>query len=1178
MAGAALPVLPRWWWKVDDRHPPPIDPDTGFFVEARNTQPPIAPRAMTLAALADRPCLVLLGEAGSGKSTEVEVAQEALRGDGQCVQWRPLGAIEGSSELREQLREALGVARQAKVVHLFLDALDEAVTSVARIAEVIGDVLGGDLDALRFLRLRILCRSAALPPTLVKRLRERYGSDGVEQYTLLPLRAEDVTTALRASFTEPQLERFLCVPLAPLAARPLTLGLLAGSQPLDKATTAYEVFCDAMPTLLPDHERGANDRTTLLRRQFLARSMAVASLLGGKPQVPVSSGWSPSRSALATEDFAAIAPPEEIVALVRSAALFVDRHFAHRSYTEHLAAEQLTQHHDTTAVLDLLFLPNQPGSRVVPQLRGLAVLLAARRRFFLPLLVRDSVTLLDVDPHFVNDEERACLIDAVLSRSSALVTLGGSASVAERLAAFSHQGIAPQLLRCITRQDTTKRVRTIAIRVASRLRCEGIAASLATIALDRDQPMQVRIAAAGAVGKFGDRGAVRSLRPLLDEQEGTEDQDDLRGLALQALWPHELSPVELFLSLSVPRHTEFSGGEYHTFVEFVLPGSLQRNAVPAALGWCAANLNLQTDWPPDELVRAILKLAVDSLDDPMVLQSLAEWFVAMIGSHQHPAELLREALKASAETHRDRLRWTLLSLFVPRCCQPPQGQMFSYYLEPLIVPNDAIALLDRARGAPTEDEARLWIELAVRTQQARESWELAVTERLLTYFEAPDSPERKAMSWIWEPWMLDEERVRLQRERVQRRHRSEQKRHEAEERRRTMLEQYRSAACGGDLDGFWQWVVWTRTKVTNNGRISVGRTPPIATSPAWMALSASEQRAMLDTADEYLRRWSLDTDWFGGNTVPWSALAGRHALVLLATLDPKRLDALDAGVWRRWTPALLSPEWTTEEAPRALSEPLLQRAYAADGAAYRALAMTLLRAASGGVLEMDIVTPVIDNDFINLLDEFAHGPELAATAFSEVLRAIAKHDEDRAWSLASTVIVRDWDDTSEHAERGVRAAAWLLRTRPETAWPTLVPYFARRPERGAEAVLKASVRGETMRWSPGFTEASSFVSFYVWGQQTLGTDAEPRHDEPYVVTPRQNLRWTLEEVRQRLTALGTEEALAALKDLQTRFPADAYLPRALELAQERLLENTWRGHSPRELVAIFCPVPAPSPA
>lgn len=1196
MAGSDLPVLPRWWWKVDPLHPPPVDAHTGYFVEPslpawqalvlRQTAPPNGPHAVALADLAARPCLVLLGEPGIGKTQQLVAETQRLRALGQTVQIRKCSAIQGSDDLRAQLNDALRPARQGTIVHLFLDALDEAIVSIARIADVLVDTLGGDLDALRCLRLRITCRSAALPPTLVKRLTEVYGEDGVDEFVLLPLRLEDVAMALlaaRPALTAPQREPMLRGPLAPLLARPLTLRLLARSPTLGSATTAYEVFCDAMPTLLLDHERGTEDCSTLRRRQFLSRALAVASLLGGKPTVPVSTAWPPLPDALATEDFDSLQCPSEIVSLVQSAALFRESQFAHRSYAEHLAAEQLARHPDTNAVLDLLFLPDLPGSRVVPQLRGLASQLGARRRFFQPLLARDPLTLLEVDPHFVSDEDRPHLIDKVLSLREELIAVGGTLALSEHLASFTHGGFVKQLLGWVTRTNAHPRARLIAAKSIPTEYAAEAASHLAEVALDRTQPTAVRVAAARAVRDFNIPEATRALKGLLEQSEETdahdsEDRDEMTGIALNALWPLSIDATTLFAVLRPPRNEDYYG-EYESFFSIILPRQLTPDAVPVALRWHAANLALRTYWPPDDLVKAIVRCALDALNHPGITASLGDWFDALLAAHQRPGELLREALKTIAETERERLRWMLLDLLVPRCCRPPEGEAFWYYLEPLIEQGDALKLLDRADGSPDEDEARLWIELAVRTQHPLPGWDPAFAERFTLAYDVPDSLGRKALPSLWEPCWLDSDRVKDLRESIQRRRRRDHLRQEAEEKRTQTLEQYRSAACGGDLDAFWQWDGWVHSSVTPNGQISISHWKPIAGQPAWLALSPSEQQTLLAVAGDYLQRWPLSTDWLDGDSVPWSALAGRHALVLLAQADPSSLDALDAHVWRRWTPALLLPAWTSEEAPREVSNLLLQRAYAADGPQYRALAMKLLQREPGGsALAINLVRPVIGNDFVTLLDEFARAASIGEVAFSEVLHTITEHSPSRAESLACFILERDWDAPDAHAERGVRAAAWLLRNRPASVWPTLAPLFARRPDAGMKAVHHACERGESLRWCPAFASPSDFASFFVWGTQFLGPSDGHRDDEPALVTPPRSLRWTLEAVLQCLTVLGTAEALAALRQLRDQFPANASLTYAAARAHEHLLENTWRGRPPRELVTTFCPVPAPESA
>jgi len=90
---------------------------------------------------------------------------------------------------------------------------------------------------------------------------------------------------------------------------------------------------------------------------------------------------------------------------------------------------------------------------------------------------------------------------------------------------------------------------------------------LATVALDATDDTHIRSRAAHAVGSIGDSAAKRRLRPLVCGQCEQDSQDELKGYAMQALWPDDLTPEELFGNLSAPRQF---GGTYWDFIAYYL--------------------------------------------------------------------------------------------------------------------------------------------------------------------------------------------------------------------------------------------------------------------------------------------------------------------------------------------------------------------------------------------------------------------------------------------------------------------------------------------------------------------------------------------------------------------------------------------------------------------------------
>jgi|SRR5271157_2293802 len=144
--------------------------DDGFLVDPGSELATYYPSdAVAFDSISDKPCLVLLGEPGSGKSTALErecaAVKNALLGTGHDTLWVDLREYSTDQRLSQKVFASPKIqewCRGTYNLHAFFDSLDESLLRIDNISDVLRSEIR-DLPAER-MRVRIACRTADWPP------------------------------------------------------------------------------------------------------------------------------------------------------------------------------------------------------------------------------------------------------------------------------------------------------------------------------------------------------------------------------------------------------------------------------------------------------------------------------------------------------------------------------------------------------------------------------------------------------------------------------------------------------------------------------------------------------------------------------------------------------------------------------------------------------------------------------------------------------------------------------------------------------------------------------------------------------------------------------------------------------------------------------------------------------
>ncbi len=700
-AGSARPAEARWrerfWCPLDgrmsfDRDGYLLGPDgtwkAGLGASKHSDVVPFF-------AIADTPCLVLLGEPGLGKSWALqEAAREAQsRFSDDLHLFVNLGGKDSNADVLHSVFNDPTFQEWAKGnsgLHLYLDSLDECLLRVETVAALLSEEFKRHRASLHRLFLRIACRSAEWPQHLEESLRELYkevrGQGSVGVYNLAPFRRDDVF-ALAQQFFAPkhndkdsgdqnnQAQEFVALlgerEVVPLAVRPLTLRFLLnvfarGRFPESRAEL-YREGCARLCAEVRDTSRSKRraEAGDAFARLGIARRIAALLVFGRRsavwddfdlgdvpdfdltlPQILGSSanaanGAQPNGTGQEEDGLNAQSLSE-----VLGSALFAPQTlpqrlaFAHQTYAEFLAADFLSSHNvPQQQVWSLISHPDDPG-KIVPQLSETAAWLAScDPQLFRRILQTDPPVLLRSDVATAEPKDRAALVAALLHMVDVGDLIDTDWSLRHDYPKLDHPAIAEQLRPYIVTRDKDIVVRRVAIDIAESCRhASGLQDLLAALALDRTEELHVREQAAHAVmamgAASGETNTRLRLKPLATQEQSEDLNDELKGAALTGLWPGLISAEEVFAGLHPNRNSELFGA-YEAFLVYHLPRHLRPDDLPVALQWCARQTaSHELRYGMRRLMGRVFSLAWRFLHRPSVLSAFVEAFVARMEHHE----------------------------------------------------------------------------------------------------------------------------------------------------------------------------------------------------------------------------------------------------------------------------------------------------------------------------------------------------------------------------------------------------------------------------------------------------------------------------------------------------------------------------------------------------------------
>lgn len=646
--------------------------------------------------------LVLCGPPGAGKTSEIWRARELL-----AEKYREAfilhvdsGSLNGSTSFRNDL---LGVPEWQKARSagreriLIVDGFDQLRWPGGLPFQSLALALQG--EETHQIRLIIGCRAADWDPVAGEVLLMRWGqakSAGVLE--LCPLQRSDVKmAAAHVEIKDPDafMRAITEARLESQAQWPLTLEVLldqfkrGGKLP----ASAMENFGLALQKLLadPQKQRSVVALPPPAQARQIVRRMAACMVFGKRQSVlrdDVPSDRCLTVSELIGDGTESQEPLPDggtfeitesaVDSLLSHTPLFTSHGttphgrpiigFVHQAYAEFLAAEYLHKI-PLAAQRQILMVKTGQGESVPPVLAETAAWLAAMdKSWFKYLLDTSPETLLRVDGTQLSSEQKDSLLEKLLKQTQAENAIVFH-EVRRLTPSFVFHGLSERLEKTILDRHAHPFARRLAVQVAEQCRLGDLEPALWEV-LERKDDLEIRRWIPYALFDILferhplDEANLARLDKLVREEMGPDEDDQLKGYALQLLVPRYRVPRDVSPWLTQPKNDTFTGA-YEMFLSFRLPTMLNDSFVPdlpALLSCIEVNGWHSSRSFHRRLSSAVIRLSFDYLEMPEIRKRLISLLLSCMvrhGSLLPESEFARDPQHDQIPEHKRR---DLLSL------------------------------------------------------------------------------------------------------------------------------------------------------------------------------------------------------------------------------------------------------------------------------------------------------------------------------------------------------------------------------------------------------------------------------------------------------------------------------------------------------------------------------------
>ncbi|MDZ7960665.1 MAG: hypothetical protein RMY34_22755 [Aulosira sp. DedQUE10] len=1142
-----------------------------------------------------------------GKTTAAEQAysqiSQKLSGSKDVCLWFKLINYDSDKDLCDAIfrDETFQAWRRGKhKLYLFLDSLDEGLLSINKLVII----LKREIEKLPCDRLyfRITCRTADWKDGLEQKLRNKWGEANVGVYQLAPLLRENVIEEAnkRGINSDNFLQEVFNKNAIPLATKPITLKFLLGIYQNGRFPSSqkelYEEGCLQMCEEVNPDRRDSDNIGSLSakKRLIIASRIAALLLFSDKSDKSAKSAiWiNPEYGDMPQTDIAIrdvcigkenIAQQEfffdencikkEILSITELFSSCGPHRFsfAHQTYAEFLAAWYL-YHHKTplNRIMKLFVSSEDPERKLIPHFHETAAWLASMRTDVLHEIMKTDPDVLLQSDIPTDEDIRAAIVYNLLKNYEQGKLFDSNRDNYFRYKKLKHSGIAVQLRPYI--QDSSKPfyVRDAAIEIAEDCEIDELQEELVNLALDSSQSISLRVRAAKAITKFGNISIKLRLKSLVFESLPEDENDQLRGYVLRAIWSEHLTAEELFNVLTRPKKRNYTGS-YRVFLDYELAEKLQPTDLPDALKWLEKQGLRCFGYPFERLGDAILLKAWKHFDSP----GIAEYFVkvSLIQWREH-----QEIITKDSELKKD-FKFSLINEVNKRrkfinqaVIQVLASRENTYFLlseltENILQSEDFIWMLGKLRNIDFQEEL-IWSRLI---QWAFNHKDVKQIDAILTATYTSNILREEFASFFTTIDLNSEqaEMLKAEYQRIQERAKGRQNppiSPPPKERIILLLDQL-------DLDNLSSW--WQlnmEMSLKPDSRFYDNEFESDLTKlTGWEETDIKTRARIIKCAKKYIKEYNqVAYGWIGTNTFDRPALAGCRALQLLLKETPEFLETLSFEIWQRWASIIVGFPNNSQRAEHYTE--LVKLAYI-----------------NAPTETLNTLISIIDkeneeHDYIFILYKFdkcwderfkaavldkAKDAAIKPKCLSQLLEELLKHESNEARNFAQSLVSIPLPLEEVAYQKAVFSAKELVGCAEPISWEIVWSAIQQDKNFGREVFEAIANRYSHGVYLP-ITE-KQLANLYIWLVQQYPYAEDPDYSNEvlaHLVGVRESIAGFRDNVLTQLRETGTFQGCNEIERISEQFPELTWLTRTLHNAKKVMRRKNWQPLQPEQILQI----------